>query len=80
MKIDLKSPYGYKVCYCVGKSKHYVSKFITHSYNQAKEMKRHYYRFPPFRCATRKLKQLKWYIFAITKQEVIRGIWRENPF
>ena len=72
--------YGYKVCYTVGKSKGYTRKFITHSFKKAKEMKDHYYTFPPFNLTKKALKQLKWYIFPISKKEVLRGIWREPPF
>lgn len=74
------NPYGYKVCYTVGKSKGYTRKFITHSFKKAKEMKDHYYTFPPFKLTKKALKQLKWYIFPISKKEVLRGIWREPPF
>ena len=38
MKLLTTCPYGYKVCYTVGKSKGYTRKFITHSYKKAKEM------------------------------------------
>ena len=39
------NPYGYKVCYTVGKSKTYTRKFVTHSFKKAKEMKDRYYTF-----------------------------------
>ena len=80
MRISTACPYGYKVCYTVGKRKTYTRKFITHSFKQAQEMKQHYYQFPPLNMSSKTLKQLKWYIFPISKKEVLRGIWREPPF
>ena len=80
MKLLTACPYGYKVCYTVGKSKGYTRKFITHSFKRAQEMKQHYYQFPPLNMSSKTLKQLKWYIFPISKKEVLRGIWREPPF
>ena len=80
MKLLTTCPYGYKVCYTVGKRKGYTRKFITHSFKKAKEMKDHYYTFPPLKLTKKALKQLKWYIFPISKKEVLRGIWREPPF
>ena len=80
MRVSTACPYGYKVCYTVGKSKGYTRKFITHSFKKAKEMKDHYYTFPPFNLTKKATKQLKWCIFPISKKEVLRGIWRESPF
>lgn len=79
MKPMLDNPYGYKVCYPVGKNKRYKHRFITRTFKQAMDIKEMYYRYPPDDNG-KPIKDVTWLIFPITKKEVIRGIWREVPF
>ena len=73
--------FGYKVCYREDNSKELIRHFITHTYRQAASMKRYYLLYPPrSRIDNHKLKNPKWYIIPINRQEVQKGIWREVPF
>jgi len=54
---------------------------MTYSYKQAKSAIDGYIRYPPTtREDGHKLKKPTWKIIAISKDEVIAGIWREDPF
>jgi len=80
MKPILDNPYGYKVCYPVGRKKKYIHRFKTRTYQQAKSVKEMYYRYPPPDDNGKPIINVKWQILPITRKEVLRGIWREPPF
>ena len=76
-----RNRYGYKICYCEKDSKIYICYFMTYSYKQAKFAINGYIRYPPTaRKDGHKLKNPTWKIIPISKDEVIAGIWREDPF
>lgn len=79
MKPLLENPYGYKVCYPIDK-KFYKYRFLTKTYKQAVDIKKMYYQYPPPDDNGKPINNVKWQIFPITRKEVIRGIWREDPF
>lgn len=81
MKVSMTNPYGYKVCYQEKAKKQIIRHFITHTYKQAKDIKRHYLLYPPLsRIDNHVLKKPTWFIIPISKREVRDGIWRECPF
>jgi len=54
---------------------------MTYSYKQAKFAINGYIRYPPTaREDGHKIKNPTWKIIPISKDEVIAGIWREDPF
>ena len=76
-----RNRYGYKICYCEKGSKLYIRYFMTYTYKQAISAMNGYIRYPPTaREDGHKLKKPNWDIIPITKDEVIAGIWREDPF
>ena len=81
MKPNLHNPYGYKVCYQEKGSSVYIRYFLTYTYKQAVTAMQGYIHYPPVERETgRKLNHPRWYIFPVTRKEVLRGIWRECPF
>lgn len=73
--------YGYKVCYKERGSKNYARYFLTYTYGQAVRAMREYIRYPPPERETgKRLNRPKWKIIPVTRNEVLRGIWRECPF
>ena len=81
MKPNPHNPYGYKVCYQEKGSSVYIRYFLTYTYKQAVAVMQGYIRYPPTERETgRQLNHPRWFIFPITKKEVLRGIWREGPF
>lgn len=79
MKPLLENPYGYKVCYPINR-KIYKYRYLTKTYKQAVDIKKMYYQYPPPDDNGKPINNVKWQIFPITRKEVIRGIWREDPF
>lgn len=74
MKINLKNPYGYKICYTKkGNKNHFIDDFHTHTYKGAVKVKKINHKY------TKKKEKLTWYILPITKKEVVNGIWK-YPF
>ena len=81
MKRYPRNPYGYKVCYQEKGSSVYIRYFLTYTYKDAVTVKQGYIRYPPAEQDTaRKLDDPRWFIFPVTRKEVLRGIWRECPF
>lgn len=79
MKPLLENPYGYKVCSPINR-KIYKYRYLTKTYKQAVDIKKMYYQYPPPDDNGKPINNVKWQIFPITRKEVIRGIWREDPF
>ena len=81
MKPNLHNPYGYKVCYKEKGSKDYIRHFLTYTYQQAKQAKLYYIKYPQHsREDDHPLKNPQWVIIPIKKSEVRAGIWHEVPF
>ena len=81
MKPNLHNPYGYKVCYKEKGSKEYIRHFLTYTYQQAKQAKLYYIKYPQHsREDDHPLKNPQWVIIPIKKSEVRAGIWHEVPF
>ena len=81
MKPNLNNPYGYKVCYKEKGSKEYIRHFLTYTYQQAKQAKLYYIKYPQHsREDEHPLKNPQWVIIPIKKSEVRAGIWHEVPF
>lgn len=73
--------YGYKVCYCENGNNNYIRHFKTYTYKQAVVAMDGYIRYPPpARNDGHILKNPKWKIIPISRDEVKAGIWREVPF
>ena len=77
MKPNLNNKYGYKICSKERKGP-YQTRFMTHSYKSAARIKRAYVNLPL--CKLKKKQRYTWHIIPITKREVKRGLWRQNPF
>ena len=58
----------------------YKYRYLTKTYKQAVDIKKMYYQYPPPDDNGKPINNVKWQIFPITRKEVIRGIWREDPF
>ena len=73
--------YGYKVCYCELGKRRFVYRFLTYTYNDARNMLLYYLKYPP-KCAKNNRELIKpiWKIIPISRREVKAGIWREPPF
>ena len=67
--------YGYKICYREEGSKQLIRKFKTRTLKKALKAKKYFVMYPP-----QKIKNPRWYIIPINKNEIKRGIWREVPF
>ena len=81
MKIKLYNLHGYKVCFREKGDKEYTVRFLTHTYKQAKSVKKMYLRSPSIATLyNRPLKKPEWVIIPIKKSEVRDGIWHEVPF
>lgn len=77
----MKKSYGYKVCYCEHGKSAYIRHYKTYTYKQAINALCFYRRYPPkSHKDNHKLKRPKWKIIPISKNEVLAGIWREDPF
>lgn len=68
--------YGYKIC--LKKPFGHIVRFKTYTFEAAREIVAHFYKYPP-EIALR-IKKPVWVIIPIKKSEVMRGIWREVPF
>ena len=61
MKVNLKNPYGYKICYTKkGNKKNYIDDFHTYTYRRAVKVKQINHKY------TKKKEKLTWYILPIT--------------
>ena len=81
MKTRLYNLYGYKVCFREKGENDYTTRFLTHTYKQAKSVKEMYLRYPSIASIyNRPLKKPEWVIIPIKKSEVRDGIWHEVPF
>jgi hypothetical protein len=73
--------YGYKVCYIEDGQNSYTRHFLTYTKRQAQNAICGYIRYPPTaREDGHTLIKPKWKIIAVSKREVLDGIWRETPF
>ena len=75
------NPYGYKIGYRENGSLLFNRLFITRSYIQAISMRNYYRRYVTRERETRRpLVNPFWEIVPITRQEILAGIWQEDPF
>lgn len=75
MKVNLKNPYGYKICYTKkGNKNHLIDDFHIHTYRTAQDTKSW-----RMRVHKHKKNKLTFYVLPITKKEVTNGIWK-YPF
>lgn len=77
----MKKSYGFKVCYREQGKTAYIRYFLTYTYRQAIDIIRFYRRYlPRSREDNHELKNPKWKIIPVSRDEVLAGIWREIPF
>ena len=75
------NPYGYKIGYRENGSLLFNRLFITRSYIQAISMRNYYRRYVTRERETKRpLVNPFWEIIPITRQEILAGIWQEDPF
>lgn len=79
--MNKSNPYGYKVCYRENGCREYIRHFLTYTYNQALQARKHYRKYPQkSREDNHELKNPYWVIIPVKKSEVKDGIWHEVPF
>ena len=72
---------GFKVCYKEKNSKTWIRHWLAKTYAQAVDMLNYYQRYPQHsREDNHLLKNPKWKIIPVSINEVIAGIWLEDPF
>ena len=81
-RIKQNNPFGYRVGYRENGSRLFHDHFLTFTYQDAIEMQQHYLSYPPIHSHDddHLLINPSWEIRPITLQQVLAGIWQQNPF
>ena len=80
--IDKYNPYGYRIGYRENGSRFFEDYFLTYTYPDAVKMRQHSLTYPPIYSHDdgHLLINPSWEIRLITLQQLLAGIWQQNPF
>ena len=80
--IDKHNPYGYRIGYRENGSRFFEDYFLTYTYPDAIKVRQHYLTYPPLYSHDDEhlLIRPSWEIRPITLQQLLAGIWQQNPF
>ena len=80
-RIKQNNPFGYRVGYRENGSRLFHDHFLTFTYQEAVELRHYYLSYPPIHAhGDHVLINPSWEIRPINLEQVLAGIWQQNPF